>query len=113
MPAHVHIPTCIKHPPEEKTTKKKTNKSGLKVTSSAPHPNQRGRKKEEEKKKTKRKQKKKKKMNRKEREKRDNNPSYSYLSKEVDFQTKSTTKLWVHSAGTPALLFSSMATSSL
>ena len=60
MPAHVHIPTCIKHPPEEKTTKKKTNKSGLKVTSSAPHPNQRGRKKEEEKKKTKRKQKKKK-----------------------------------------------------
>ena len=36
-----------------------------------------------------------------------------YLSKEVDFQTKSTTKLCVHSEGTPALLFSSMATSSL
>ena len=66
MPAHVHIPTCIKHPPEEKTTKKKTNKSGLKVTSSAPHPNQRGRKKEEEKKKNKRKQKKKKKEQKRE-----------------------------------------------
>ena len=39
--------------------------------------------------------------------------SHCYLSKEVDFQTKSTTKLWVHSEGTPALLFSSMATSSL
>ena len=36
----------------------------------------------------------------------------TYLSKDVDFHTKSTTKLCVQSCGTPALLFSSIATSS-
>ena len=36
----------------------------------------------------------------------------AHLSNDVDFQTKSTTKLCVQSVGTPALLFSSIATSS-
>lgn len=37
---------------------------------------------------------------------------FEYLSKEVDFQTKSTWKLWGISTGAPALLLSSMAISS-
>ena len=36
----------------------------------------------------------------------------SHLSKDVDFQIKSTAKFWVHSVGTPALLLSSKPTSS-
>ena len=35
-----------------------------------------------------------------------------YLSNDVDFQTKSTQKLWVHSIGAPKLLLSSIPTSS-
>ena len=41
-----------------------------------------------------------------------NNIKYLNLSKDVDFHTKSTTKLCVQSIGTPALLFNSTATSS-